>query len=318
MLLLSMKIGYAQQTVQFSQYVFNGLAVNPAYAGYKEDLTLNLSFRSQWVGIDGAPRTGTASIDGLTRNDNKNVGWGVVATTDRLGPQNNLAVYGNYAYRLRLDAEDTKRLSFGLGVGADQYSLDGSKFNPTDLRDGSIPVGNSSKLSPNMRFGVYYSTPKFYIGASALDLLSGSGDTVSTDNYKIIKHVRHLYLTGGVLLPLSEGLALKPTIMLKEDFKGPTNLDLNAFLLINKVIWVGASYRTGVALWKKNNLQQGLDKDDALSGIVEFYLSDRFRLGYSYDYTISKLSNYQQGSHEISVSLTIPRKKERVLSPRYF
>lgn len=318
-LLLSMNIGYAQQTVQFSQYVFNGLAVNPAYAGYKEDLTVNLSFRSQWVGIDGAPRTGTASIDGLTKNQNKNVGWGVIATTDRLGPQNNLSVYGNYAYRLRLDDADTKRLSFGLGAGVDQYALDGSKFNATDLYDGAVPIGNQSKLTPNLRFGIYYSTPRFYVGASALDLLSGVGtDSVTTDNYKVIKQVRHLYLTGGVLLPLSESLDLKPTIMLKEDFKGPTNLDLNAYLLINKTIWIGASYRTGVGLWKKSNLQQGLDKDDAISGIVEIYLSDRFRLGYSYDYTISKLSNYQQGSHEISVSLTIPRKRERVLSPRYF
>lgn len=318
-LLLSAKIGYSQQTVQFSQYVFNGLAVNPAYAGYKEDLTLNLSFRSQWVGIEGAPRTGTASIDGLTKNQNKNVGWGLVATTDRLGPQNTLSVYGNYAYRLRLDDADTKRLSFGLGFGADQYALDGSKFTPTDLGDGAVPIGNQSKLSPNMRFGIYYSTPRFYIGASALDLLSGLGtDSVTTDNYKVIKQVRHLYLTGGVLLPLSAALDLKPTVMLKEDFRGPTNLDLNVYLLINKTIWIGASYRTGIALWKKSNLQQGLDKDDAISGIIEFYLSDRFRLGYSYDYTVSKLSNYQQGSHEISVSLTIPRKKERVLSPRYF
>lgn len=318
-LLLSMNIGYAQQTVQFSQYVFNGLAVNPAYAGYKEDLTLNLSFRSQWVGIDGAPRTGTASIDGLANIENKNVGWGVVATTDRLGPQNTLSVYGNYAYRLRLDDQDTKRLSFGLGFGVDQYSLDGSKFNATDIGDGVIPVGNQSKLTPNMRFGIYYTTPKFYVGASALDLLSGlNSDSVITDSYKVIKQVRHLYLTAGAMLPLSDGLDLKPTFMIKEDFKGPTNLDLNAYLLINKTVWVGASYRTGIAIWKKSNLQQGLDKDDAVSGIIEIYLNQRLRLGYSYDYTLSKLSNYQQGSHEISLSLTLPGKRGRVLSPRYF
>jgi type IX secretion system PorP/SprF family membrane protein len=319
LLLLSISRGYAQQTIQFSQYVFNGLAVNPAYAGYKEDWTASFSFRSQWVGIDGAPRTGTASFDGLTRNPNKKVGLGLVATTDRLGPQNTSSVYGNYAYRLQLDAEDTKRLSFGLGFGVTQYNLDGTKFSATDPGDGTIPLGVQSKLSPDFRFGVYYYTPKFYLGASVLDLLSGLGkDIVTSDNYKVLRQVRHLYLTGGLMLPLSESLDLKPTFMLKEDFKGPTNLDLNAFLLINKTVWLGASYRTGVKIWKKNNLQRDLDQSDAVSGIVEFYLTERFRVGYSYDYTTSKLADYQQGSHEISVSISFPSKKERVLSPRYF
>lgn len=317
-LLLTTGAGFAQQTIQFSQYVFNGLAVNPAYAGYKEDWTVNMSFRSQWVGIDGAPRTGTASIDGLTKNPDKKVGIGLIATMDRLGPQNTSAVYANYAYRLRLDDADTKRLSFGIAFGATQYSLDGTKFIATDPGDGVVPIGQQSKLSPDVRFGIYYYTPKFYIGASAVDLLSGQGDDVTSDSYRIIKQVRHLYLTGGVMIPLSETLDLKPTFMLKEDFKGPTNLDMNAYLLISKAVWIGASYRTGVKLWEKSNLQKGLDQNDAISGIVEVFINPRFRVGYSYDYTTSKLSNYQQGSHEISLSFSLQGKKERVLSPRYF
>jgi type IX secretion system PorP/SprF family membrane protein len=317
-LLLNAGVVVGQQTIQFSQYVFNGLAVNPAYAGYKEDWTVNLSFRSQWVGIDGAPRTGTASFDGLTKNPDKKVGLGFIATTDRLGPQNTSSVYANYAYRLRLDAEDTKRLSFGIGFGATQYNLNGSMFIATDPGDGVVPVGNQSKLSPDVRFGIYYYTPKFYIGASAMDLLSGQGNELTSDSYRIIKQVRHLYLTGGVMIPLTESFDLKPTFMLKEDFKGPTNLDINAYLLINKSVWIGASYRTGVKLWEKENLQKGLDQSDAISGIVEVFLNPRFRVGYSYDYTTSKLSNYQQGSHEISLSFSLQGKKERVMSPRYF
>src|ERR1700710_3135240 len=101
-LVLCLSKGSAQQTIQFSQYVFNGLAVNPAYAGYKEDLTLNLSSRIQWVGINGAPQTETASIDGLLNNFNGNVGLGLIATVDRLGPESITSVYANYAYRLRL------------------------------------------------------------------------------------------------------------------------------------------------------------------------------------------------------------------------
>lgn len=309
----------AQQTIQFSQYVFNGLAVNPAYAGYKEAWTGSMSYRMQWAGIDGAPRTATASFDGLTGNPGKKVGLGIIATNDRLGPQNTSAVYANYAYRLQLDAEDTRRLSFGIAFGATQYSVDGSKFIATDQGDGSIPVGDNSKLSPDFRFGVYYYTPKFYLGASVIDLLSGITDkTTTTESYTILKQVRHLYLTGGVMIPLTESLDLKPTFMIKEDFKGPTNLDLNSYLLISKKLWIGASWRTGVALWDKKNLQSGLDKSDAVSGIVEVYLSDRFRVGYSFDYTTSKLANYQQGSHEVSLSITFPGRRDRILSPRYF
>jgi len=320
LLVLGMSSAYAQQTIQFSQYVFNGLAVNPAYAGYKEEWTANFSFRSQWVGIDGAPRTGTASFDGLTDQEGKKMGLGFIASTDRLGPQNTSAFYVNYAYRLQLDAEDTKRLSFGIGAGATQYNLDGSKFISTDLGDGVIPIGNESKLRPDVRVGVYFYTPKFYIGASVLDLLSGtrSDDIATEGDYKVLRQVRHLYVTGGVMIPLTESLDLKPSFMLKEDFKGPTNLDLNAYLLISKVVWLGASYRTGVTLWDKKNLQQGLSQSDAIAGIVELQMSSRFRLGYSYDYTTSKLSSYQSGSHEFSLSMSFPGKKARVLSPRYF
>lgn len=320
LLILSLSSGYAQQTIQFSQYVFNGLAVNPAYAGYKEQWTANFSFRSQWVGINGAPRTGTASFDGLTNDTDKKMGLGFIASNDRLGPQSTSSFYANYAYRLQLDAEDTKRLSFGIGAGATQYSLDGSKFIATDPGDGVIPIGNESKLSPDVRVGVYLYTPKFYIGASVMDLLSGlrSNDITTEGDYKVLRQVRHLYLTGGVMIPLSQSLDLKPTFMLKEDFKGPTNLDLNAYLLINKVIWLGASYRSGVTLWQKNNLQKGLSQSDAVAAIVEFQFSDRFRLGYSFDYTTSRLSSYQSGSHELSLSIGFPGKKARVLSPRYF
>src|ERR1700733_5240382 len=132
MLMLSAMAVKAQQTIQFSQYVFNGLAVNPAYAGYKDDWTVNLSSRLQWVGINGAPQTETASIDGIANSWNSNVGLGLIGTVDRLGPESISSVYANYAYRLRLDEEDTKRISFGIGFGVKQYSLNGSEFNATE------------------------------------------------------------------------------------------------------------------------------------------------------------------------------------------
>jgi len=306
--------GYGQQTVQFSQYIFNGLAVNPAYAGYKQDWTLSLSSRLQWTGISGAPKTSTVSADGLTNNSN--IGLGIIATSDILGPQNTSSLYANYAYRLQLDDNDTRRLSFGLAAGLVQYSLDGSKFTATDVGDGTVPSGYESKLTPDFRLGVYYYAANYYVGASVLNVLSGA--TSFIDNPAVIRETRHVYLTGGMLLPLTDNLDFKPSIMFKEDFKSPTNVDLNTYLLLNKIIWLGASYRTGVTIWNKTNLQNGLDKSDAIAAIFELKVNDTLRFGYSYDFTTSQLSGYQSGTHEISLSLTFKSKKPRILSPRYF
>ena len=307
----------AQQTIQFSQYMFNGLALNPAYAGYKDDWTINLSSRIQWVGINDAPQTGTASIDGLANSDNKNVGLGLIVTFDRLGPENTSSIYANYSYRLRLDNEDTKRLCFGFAIGAEQYSIDGSKFNATDPGDGVVPLGVESKFTPDFRFGIYYYSPGFYMGASMFNLLSNTG-IAAIDNTEIVQKVRTAYVTAGVMLPLSDHLDFKPSFMVKEDFKGPTNIDLTSYLLLNKILWLGASYRTGVSIWNKTGLQTIEDNTDAVTAIAQFYINDHFRVGYSFDFTVSKLANYQSGSHEISISLTLPSKKPRLISPRYF
>jgi len=307
----------AQQTIQFSQYVFNGLAVNPAYAGYKDDWTVNLSSRIQWVGINDAPRTGTLSVDGLPNTDNKNVGLGLIATFDQLGPENTSSLYLNYAYRLQLDNEDTRRLCFGFAVGAEQYSIDGSKFNATDPGDGAIPLGVVSKFTPDVRVGIYYYSPGAYFGASVFNLLSGAG-IKSVENTQIVQMVRTAYITGGVLLPLDDHLDLKPSMMIKEDFKGPTNIDISSYLLFNKIFWLGASYRTGIAIWNKNGLQSVGDNSDAVAAIAQFYINDHLRVGYSFDFTTSKLANYQNGSHEVSLSLTLPSHKPRIINPRYF
>jgi type IX secretion system PorP/SprF family membrane protein len=307
----------AQQTIQFSQYVFNGLAVNPAYAGYKDDWTLNLSDRIQWVGFPGAPETGVISIDGPASADNENVGLGLIATFDHLGPESTSSIYANYAYRLRLDELDTKRLCFGIGFGVEQYSLNGAEFNPSKPGDASVPAGMESKVTPDFRFGVYYYSPNVYFGASVFNLLAQALNNIE-GNTPLIKADRTLYLTGGTMIPIAEQLYLKPSIMIKEDFLGPTNIDLTGYIAFNKKIWLGVSYSTGVTAFNKTNLQSDLDNEDALTAIVEFYINDNFRVGYSYDFTVSKLASYQSGSHEISLSLSFPHKKPRIISPRYF
>jgi type IX secretion system PorP/SprF family membrane protein len=212
---------------------------------------------------------------------------------------------------------DTKRLCFGIGFGVMQYSLNGAEFNATDAGDGDIPAGTMSKVSPDFRFGVYYYTPKFYFGASVFNLLSNALIN-ATGNTPIVSEARTVYLTAGTMVPLSEFVDFKPSFMIKEDFKGPTNLDLTGFLVLKKAVWVGASYQTGFVTFNKTNLQGGLNETDAVSAIAEFYINDHFRVGYSYDFTLSKLASYQSGTHELSLSISFPGKKPRIVSPRYF
>lgn len=313
-LLLGTTLAHAQQTIQFSQYMFNGLAVNPAYAGYRDEWNAGLSYRMQWTGISGAPKTGTLSLDGLTNSTNKNTGLGLMVITDRVGPQSTLSAYANYAYRLQLNTEDTQRLSFGLALGFMQYNLDGSAFNAVNVSDDNIPAGNENELTPDVRAGIYYYSSTFYAGAAVLNLLSGSKGF--TNPY--INQVRHVYLTGGVMVPLSEMFSLKPSFLYKEDFRGPSNLDLNSYLLINKRIWLGGSWRTGLPLFNKRRLQHNLDKEDALAAMMQLYITERLRVGYSFDFTLNKLAGYQHGSHELSVNMSLRGKKARILSPRFF
>jgi type IX secretion system PorP/SprF family membrane protein len=313
----------AQQNLQFSQYIFNMLSVNPAYAGYKEDLFANAIYRKQWVNFPGGPQTGGVSVDGaLNSSRDARVGLGFQVMYDKLGPQDATSIYGMYAYRIPLDEDGDKRLCLGIGAGVTQYSLDGTALAYNDYNDPIIPIGRASTWIPDARFGVYYYTPKFYVGAAVMDLFSLYTDPSryywKGYQYKTIRKTQHLYVNAGTVFDLSDNLKLKPSILIKEDFRGPTNVDLTALLLIADKLWVGGSYRTGVKLWHKPALADDLEQLDAANVIVQFNINERFRLGYSYDLTISKMASYQSGSHEISIGYMFPGKKSRVLSPRYF
>ncbi|GAB3924901.1 PorP/SprF family type IX secretion system membrane protein [Mucilaginibacter myungsuensis] len=307
--------GYAQQGIQFSQYAFTGLTVNPAYAGYKEDWSLNIVSRLQWTGIPGSPRTGAITYDGVI-DAHKNVGLGFVVLGDQLGPQTTTTFLANYAYRLQLNSEDSKRLSLGVGVGAGQYIVDGSKFNPTDANDPNVNIGNASKISPTARLGAFYHSSKFYIGISGVNLLADAA--FNKDRQNVVRQSRSFYLTAGYMMPLNENIDFKPNFLIKEDFKGPTNLDLSANILLGKTLWLGATYRTGVKSFSKTALTDNLSDYDAAAAIVQFYVNERFRIGYSFDYNMNKLATVQNGTHELGIGITFTKRREKVLSPRYF
>lgn len=320
--LLLASIAEAQQDVQFSQYVFNGLSVNPAYAGYREELYLHSTYRQQWAGFEGAPQTGTIALDGVTDVYTKKVGLGGQLTWDRLGPQESISLYGSYAYRIPL-AND-RRLCFGLGIGVTQYAVDGGARKYVDADDPALTLGKQSTLVPDARFGIYYNTYRTFVGISVLDLFSAyTGGKMYFGNgtlYSTLRKSRHIYLSGGTVVYLTEDVKLKPSLMIREDLKGPTNIDLNMFVLLQEKVWVGASYRAGVNLWGKPALTTDVQPGTAISVMTEVFVSENLRVGYSYDLSTTGISRYQKGSHELSVGILFPHNKQvdNTRCARYF
>ncbi|MEJ5056311.1 PorP/SprF family type IX secretion system membrane protein [Sphingobacterium sp. MYb382] len=316
----------AQQSIQFTQYMFNSVSVNPAYAGYKEEWFAQAGLRSQWTGWEGAPKTGTVSIDGVVDPYSKRHGVGLNITADKLGVQSATSFYANYALRLQLDDDDTKRLSLGIAGGFTQYSLDGNKIVTNDGNDQVLPEGMISDFVPDVRLGVYYYTPKWYAGVSVQDLFSGSN---SGSDYRFNQNITeslyrtiHSYFIAGAVFELQEGLHLRPSLLVKEDFKGPTALDVNAMFVFNRKFWIGAGYRTRAKLFNReyqSNSVNKLSSTNAITGIVQVYATDRFRIGYSYDVMLNKMSGNQGGTHEVTLGVTFGRQgAKQYLNPRFF
>ncbi|GGH00722.1 membrane protein [Parapedobacter pyrenivorans] len=310
----------AQQNVQFTQYVFNSMSVNPAYAGYKEELFAQLGLRSQWVDLEGAPQTGLLSIDGLLDlYGARRHGGGVQIMADQLGPQTATSAYLNYAYRLRLDREDTQRLSFGVGAGLTQYSLDGTMITVLDDGDNVLPTGKISNFVPDIRFGIYYHNARWYAGASIMDLLSGTSadnlfrwDQTTVDR---IRRKRHLYLIGGMLVDVNESLKLRPSLLYKDDFLGPSSLDINVMAIFSDRLWLGGGIRTGVSAFRRDYRRftgDRLSGMNAVSFVMQIFATDRLRIGYSYDYMLSRLNGLQNGSHEMTLGVTLGRPLDRI------
>ncbi|TKC08523.1 PorP/SprF family type IX secretion system membrane protein [Pedobacter frigoris] len=313
LLLFGVQRADAQQDAQYSQYMFNGIYINPAYAGYKEQLNVHSFYRAQWTGITGGPRSMSLAVDAIANDGN--VGLALQVASDRLGAQSNLTAYGNYAYRLKLNEDGTSRLAFGVGVGLVQMGIDGSKLNPNDP-EMYQPAGVQSKVVPDARAGVYYSNSRFYAGFSA-DNMIAQAIKVEADGF-IAQPKPHYYLTAGMLVPLSEGIQLKPSFLLKDDRAGPTSLDVNAFVLFNDMIWVGGSYRTGVKLYDKSYLDKNLSNQNSAVAAMEVFPIKNLRVGYAYDFSVGALRGYSGGTHEISVGYYFNKKNTRMLTPRYF
>jgi type IX secretion system PorP/SprF family membrane protein len=298
----------AQQNAHYTQYIFNGLVINPAYAGSKEVLNVSGLYRNQWAGLEGAPTTQTLSLDGTVLH--RKVGLGLHVINDQLGAQGQKSVYGSTAFRVPLGS--TARVALGLSAGASEYYTDGTKLRPIDkINDPNIPNTMESSWLPDAKAGLFFNTERYFLGLSASNLVGFRNKFVATP-------ARHYFLTSGYVFALSPSLNFKPSFLLKEDFKSPANLDLNAFFLIGDRVWLGGSYRTSLNLYNQEVYQdQELNTNNAWALISELYLSPRFKVGYSYDVTLTSLRAY--ASHEVSVGFYFYKKEAaKSLTIRYF
>ncbi len=302
---------YAQQVPQFSQYMFNPLFLNPAYAGYKESMYIQSYYRKQWAGIEGSPETFVVSADG--KIENKKLGLGGHVVMDRIGAQRTTGAYANLSYHLQLAEEHF--LSFGFGAGLVNSMLDGGLLNSGDPNDPAVPAGRDQLLYPDLKLGLYYYTPRFFVGVSMDNIFSsqmGLGDQAI-----IIEPVSNFYFTAGTLIEISPNLAFKPTLLYMDDFNAPARMDFSSFLLFYEKFWLGLSYRTSMNL-SNRGFDDNLQRPTALVGLIEFYVNERFRIGYAYDHNLTGFGRTNVSTHDLSVGFILPPKKVQIVSPRYF
>jgi len=295
----------AQQDSQFTQYLFNGIHINPAYAGYKNDIYVQSFYRSQWEGVKGAPKSFSVAADGAFNNGN--VGLGLILSNDQLGAQNYLTAYTNYAYRIKM-GDNESSLAFGIAAGIIQLGLDGNKLDGYRPGDELIPQGSQTNTLPDARFGIYYANKNYFAGFSATNMLAKYMSKKNTESRLVPVPQPHFYFTAGALFPLNEDMQIKPVILIKDDTKGPSSLDLNAFLLLKEGIWIGGFYRTSFDFYKKDYQQSNFSRQNAIGVILEVFATQNIRIGYSYDYSLNKFRDYNYGSHEISAGFYINRK----------
>lgn len=286
----------AQQDPMFTQYMHNPVSINPAYAGSRGTLNFTAMHRQQWVGIDGAPKTLTLSINSPFLG--YNVGVGLSLIYDEIGPTKQTGIYADYSYHLKMTPKI--KLAFGLKGGVNIYEK-----NLTN----SIGAVNESNIAlydklylPNFGIGSYLYSDRFYLGLSIPKMLQNS---LSDDpnNLKILnKEARHYFLTGGLVIDVAENIRFKPSTTVRIVNGAPVNVELSVAFLLHDKLWLGAMYRN----------------DGSLGGMVKFDITDQLSLGYSYDVTESALRYYSQGTHEIYISYDVAFRNKKILSPRFF
>lgn len=288
-----------QQDPMYTQYIFNLQTVNPAYAGSWQTMGFMALSRHQWVGMAGHPTTQTFSFQ--TPFTSQNVGIGFNVVHDKLGSERRIMVNLDYSYRIMLS--DITSLRFGLKGGFTNYNNDLNSLQPypDGIPDQALMGMVENKFMPNVGFGLFLASPKYYLSLSLPRLIQNSFQE-NSGNFSKMSEVRQLYFAGGMVFTISDNIKFKPTFMTKAAIGSPFQYDISANFLLAEKFWIGGMYRSG----------------DAFGAIAQWIINNKFRVGYAADFTFTALKNYQLGVHEVMISYEITYLKRRYVSPRYF
>jgi len=291
---------WGQQRPVVSQYMLNGLVLNPGYAARHEYSSFTTMYRDQWVNIEGAPKLITASAQ--TGFEDRNMGLGLLIGDDAVGVHDNIFVYGSYAYSVPM--RNGGKLSMGLQAGFDNLRSDFNKLNLLDEGD-PLLSGVRNEFMPNFGAGVFYHDDYNYFGASVPYILSNRR-IESEQFYRNVRMARYYYITGGRIFEAGPHLVIKPSTLIRIQDENPIAFDLNINFYLDEIIGLGASYRF----------------NDSVIGIFEFQINDFIKFSYSYDWVLSELTQFTRGTHELMLNYRInfnaPRKHRMCPGPLYF
>jgi type IX secretion system PorP/SprF family membrane protein len=287
----------AQQDAQFTQYMYNTININPAYAGSRGALSVFGLYRTQWVGLDGAPETSSFSVNSPINNSN--LGVGVSFVNDKIGPTNENTLSADLSYTVQTSADF--KLSFGIKGTANLFNLDINKLSPEDQGDPQFQ-NLKSKFSPNVGAGVYWHSDKAYVGLSVPNFIETN--RYDDNEVAIYKDKINYYLMGGYVFDLDhyQYVKFKPAVLAKIVEGAPLQVDVSANFMFNDKFVAGIAYR-----WSA-----------ALSAMVGFQISDGLYIGYAYDRETTHLNNYNSGSHEIFLRYEFFKNNEKITTPRFF
>lgn len=286
----------AQQDAMFTQYMFNPMAINPAYTGSSEMLNIVGLFRKQWVGIEGAPTTGTLSLDAALRNQTMGLGLNLVA--DRIGIYQTVFAFASYAYRIKIGEQS--RLSMGLQFGGSQFVADFAGVNTVNPDPSFQHAGKVSMFQPNVGGGLWFNTAKLFVGFGVPHIINYAHTPDKA--LEQARQYRHYFLLAGYQFDISAEWQLKPSMLLKAVEAAPIQLDLNLSAWYLNRIGAGISWRSM----------------SSFSFMAGYQLSEQFMAGYAYDISTTTLRRYNNGSHELMLRYQLIDSRKRLISPRLF
>lgn len=297
LLIFTSFVNFAQQDAQYTQYMYNTITINPAYAGSRGAFSIFAMHRTQWVGLDGAPVTNVASMN--TPLNNSNLGLGVSFINDKIGPTNKNSISADLSYTI--PTSENYKLSFGMKATANLFNLDITKLNPVVASPLDPSMQNiKNEFSPNIGAGIYLHSDKAYVGFSIPNFIESN--RYDDNEVVIYKEKINYYLMAGYVFDLSSELKFKPAVLSKLVVGAPLQVDISGNFLINDKFTIGLAYR-----WSA-----------ALSAIVGFQATEGMYIGYGYDRETTKLNNYNSGSHEILLRYEIFKNNDKITTQRFF